>query len=212
MPKVKIYNLKDGKKKDIELNPDIFDVEIKDNVLHRAVECQLANSRGRYAVSRRRAEVKGGGRKPWKQKGTGRARHGSIRSPLWKGGGVVFGPNAEKNYTKKINKKEKRKALFMALTSKVKEKKFIVVDELKLEKISTKKLLESLNKLPSKDNNSLVVMPKKDEIIQKSSSNLEKVKAINISNINILDILTHDYLVLTNEAVTNFEEVYKNNK
>lgn len=212
MPKVKIYNLKGEELKDIELNPEIFDVEVKESVVHRAAISQMANSRGVFARTKRRAEVRGGGKKPWKQKGTGRARHGSTRSPIWKGGGVVFGPNEEINYKKKINKKEKRKAIYMALSLKVKDKRFIVVDEIKQDKISTRNLLDSLNKLPSKDNNLLVILPKKDEIIQKSSANIEKVKTINISNINILDLIKSDYLVVTKEAIENFEETHKDNK
>jgi large subunit ribosomal protein L4 len=210
MPKVKIYNLKGEKGKDLELNPEIFDIEVKNEVLHRACESQMANNRSIYAVSKRRAEVRGGGRKPWKQKGTGRARHGSIRSPLWKGGGVVFGPNSEVNYCKKINKKEKKKALFMALSMKLKDKKLVVVDGIKQEKISTKKFLESLSKLPVKDNKTLVIISEKDDIVQKSSANLEKVKAINLTNINILDLIAHDYLVMTEESVKKFEKLQAN--
>ncbi|NQU99169.1 MAG: 50S ribosomal protein L4, partial [Parcubacteria group bacterium] len=169
----------------------------------------LANRRNVVAHTKDRSEVRGGGAKPWKQKGTGRARHGSNRSPIWIGGGVTFGPSSARNFKQKINKKEKRKALLMTLSSKLSDKKLILVDEFKMEKISTKKFIKNISKLPVKDNKVLLVLDKKDDKIIKSIKNIPSAKSTNTGSLNLYDILKYDSLLMTVSAVENIEKNYK---
>lgn len=205
MAKVTVYNV-EGKKVDtLELSDSVFGVKINDNLVHRAVVSQLANKRQGTQSAKTRAEVRGGGRKPWRQKGTGHARQGSIRSPQWKGGGVVFAPKP-RDYSFKMNKKEKTLALKSALTSRVNAEKFLVLDQFGFDEIKTKRMKEVLDNL--KVNKALIVMDKKDDNIALSARNLPNVRAILSNSINVYDILKYDTLVITKDAVAQIEEVY----
>ena len=205
MATVAVYNMAGEEVGSIELSDSIFGVEVKENLLHRAVVMQLANNRQGTQKAKTRAEVRGGGRKPWRQKGTGHARQGSTRSPQWTGGGVVFAPEP-RDYTQKMNKKEKRAALKSALTDKVANQKFIVLDELKMEEIKTKEFVRILKNLNV--SGALVVMDTNDDIIKKSANNLPDVKTALTNTINVYDILKYDTVVTTKAAVEAIEEVY----
>ena len=205
MANVAVYNM-EGKEVDkIELNDSIFGVEINEHLVHMAVLQQLANKRQGTQKAKTRSEVSGGGRKPWRQKGTGHARQGSTRSPQWTGGGTVFAP-VPRDYSFKLNKKEKRAALKSVLTSKVNESKFIVLDELKLAEIKTKQIKAVLDNL--KVEKALIVTKEKDDVVVKSANNLPKVATTALNNINVYDILKYDTVVVTSEAVAAIEEVY----
>ena len=205
MANVAVYNM-EGKEVDkIELNDSIFGVEINEHLVHMAVLQQLANKRQGTQKAKTRSEVRGGGRKPWRQKGTGHARQGSTRSPQWTGGGVVFAPTP-RDYSFKLNKKEKRAALKSALTSRVVENKFVVVDELKLDEIKTKKFVEVLKNLNVEK--ALVVLNDMDEKVIASAANIPTVKTTMTNSINVYDILKYDSLVITKDAVAAIEEVY----
>ena len=183
----------------------IFGVEVNEHLVHMAVLQQLANNRQGTQKAKTRSEVSGGGRKPWRQKGTGHARQGSTRAPQWTHGGVVFAP-VPRDYSFKLNKKEKRAALKSALTSRVNESKFVVVDELKLDEIKTKKFVEVMNNL--KVEKALVVLNDNDVNVIKSASNLATVKTAQTNEINVYDILKYDTVVVTKDAVKTIEEVY----
>jgi len=210
MAKVKVYNL-DGKEiEQMDLDPKIFEIQPNPALVHQVVEVQRANSRLKLAHTKTKGEVRGGGKKPWRQKGTGRARHGSIRSPLWIGGGITFGPRTEREFSKKINKKMRKKALFMSLSDKVKENNFIVVDNLTLPEIKTKKFYNILKKLPMKGASStLVVLKAKDENINKSARNIKKIKTILADSLNVYDILKYNFLLIDKEGVKKIIETYK---
>lgn len=196
----------EGKQVDeIELNDAVFGVEVKENLVHQAVLSQLANNRQGTQKAKTRSEVSGGGRKPWRQKGTGHARQGSTRAPQWTGGGVVFAP-VPRDYSFKINKKEKRAALKSALTSRVEAQKFVVLDELKLEAIKTKDFVKVLNNLNV--SKALVVMGDKDVVIEKSAANVPDVKTTQATLLNVYDILKYDTVITTKAAVEKIEEVY----
>lgn len=196
----------EGKQVDeIELNDAVFGVEVKENLVHQAVLSQLANDRQGTQKAKTRSEVSGGGRKPWRQKGTGHARQGSTRAPQWTGGGVVFAPTP-RDYSVKMNKKEKQLAMKSVLTSKVNESKFIVLDELKLAEIKTKQIKAVLDNL--KVEKALIVTKEKDDVVVKSANNLPKVATTALNNINVYDILKYDTVVVTSEAVAAIEEVY----
>ncbi len=205
MAKVSVYNMEGSEVGSMELDDAVFGVEIKENLVHAAVVQQLANNRQGTQKAKTRSEVRGGGRKPWRQKGTGHARQGSIRAPQWKGGGMVFAPTP-RDYSFKINKKEKRAALKSVLTSRVQDEKFKVLDELKLEQIKTKDFIKVLNALEVKK--ALVVLPEKDIVIEKSASNVPDVKTTLVNSINVYDILKYDTVITTKEAVEKIEEVY----
>jgi large subunit ribosomal protein L4 len=210
MLKVKVYNLEGKEVEELKLDSAIFDVEINPALVHQVFESQRANARIKLAHTKTRSEVRGGGRKPWRQKGTGRARHGSIRSPIWKGGGVTFGPRTEREFGKKINKKMKRKALFMVLTDKVRENYLVILEKLELAKIKTKEMVKFLHKLPIKKGSKILLgLAHKDEIIAKSVRNLPRVKSILTDSLNIIDILNHDYLILDKEGIKKIIKVYK---
>ena len=181
--------------------PKYFEVEVKPELVQQAVEVQLANSRSVLAHTKGTSEVRGGGKKPWRQKGTGRARHGTIRSPLWKGGGVTFGPTKERNFTKSINKKAKRKALFMALSDKAGHQRMILVEDLNLPEAKTKKFKEVLDNLPMKDKTTLVLLDKKNENVIRSAKNLPQVLTESLSSLNLVDLLRHEYLLMPQGAV-----------
>ena len=205
MANVAVYNM-EGKEVDkIELNDSIFGVEINEHLVHMAVLQQLANKRQGTQKAKTRSEVRGGGRKPWRQKGTGHARQGSTRSPQWTGGGVVFAPTP-RDYSFKLNKKEKRAALKSALTSRVVENKFVVVDELKLDEIKTKKFVEVLKNLNVEK--ALVVLNDIDEKVIASAANIPTVKTTQTNELNVFDVLKYDTVVVTKAAVATIEEVY----
>ncbi len=210
MAKVKVYNLEGKELEEIKLDSHIFDIDINPDLVHQVSEIQQANARLSLAHTKTRSEVSGGGKKPWKQKGTGRARHGSIRSPLWIGGGVTFGPRKERNFAKKINKKMKKKALFMILTDKVKENNFIVVDDLKLEKIKTKDLVNILKKLPFEALKSiLIVLSDKNENVMRSALNLPKINTILADSLNVIDTLKYNYLLIDKAGIKKIVDTYK---
>jgi large subunit ribosomal protein L4 len=205
MANVSVYNM-DGKAVgSIELNDAIFGVEINEHLVHLAVVQQLANKRQGTQSAKTRAEVSGGGRKPWRQKGTGHARQGSTRSPQWKGGGVVFAPKP-RDYSFKLNRKEKRIALKSALTSRVAAEKIYVLDELNFDAIKTKKMAAVLDGL--KVNKALVVLGDKNDNVVLSARNIPSVRTALPNTINVYDILKYDTLILTKDAVAKIEEVY----
>jgi large subunit ribosomal protein L4 len=205
MANVTIYNI-EGKKVDtLELNDAVFGVEINNHLVHMAVVSQLANKRQGTQSAKTRAEVRGGGRKPWRQKGTGHARQGSIRSPQWKGGGVVFAPKP-RDYSFKMNRKEKALAIKSALTSRVKEDKLMVLDQFGFDDIKTKKMKDVLDNLKLK--RALIVIDKKDDNVALSARNLPNVRTILSNSINVYDILKYDTLIITKDAVAQIEEVY----
>lgn len=207
MLKVKVYNL-EGKEEEMDLPEEIFAVKLKNDLVHQAVVAQFANSRQVLADTKNRGEVRGGGRKPWKQKGTGRARHGSIRSPLWKGGGVTFGPTTNRNYSKKINKKMKTKALFMVLSSKLKDGDFIVVKDLKLKKGSTKIMKGILNNLQVKGK-TIIALAKKNDNVIKSTNNIPRVSMISSDSLNVVDLLKNKTLIIDTKGIKKIQETYK---
>ena len=205
MATVAVYNI-EGKEVDkLELNDNVFGVEINEHLVHLAVVSQLANSRQGTQSAKTRSEVSGGGRKPWRQKGTAHARQGSTRSPQWTGGGVVFAPKP-RDYSMKMNKREKQIAMKSALTSKVQDAKLVVVDEFKLDEIKTSKFAEILSNL--KAPKALVVTKDKDEKVILSARNIPTVKTTMTNSINVYDILKYDTLVMTKDAVAAIEEVY----
>lgn len=205
MANVAVYNMEGNEVGSLELSDAVFGAKINEHLVHMAVAQQLANNRQGTQKAKTRAEVRGGGRKPWKQKGTGHARQGSIRAPQWKGGGVVFAPTP-RDYSFKMNRKEKRAALKSVLTSKVNDSKFIVLDELKLDEIKTKRFVEILNNL--KVQKALVVLNDNDRNVILSARNIPKVKTALTNTINVYDILKYDTVVVTKEAVATIEEVY----
>ncbi|MCR5629379.1 50S ribosomal protein L4 [Eubacterium sp.] len=205
MAKVSVYNMEGSVVGDIELNDSVFGVEVNDHLVHLAVVNQLANNRQGTQSTKNRSAVRGGGKKPWRQKGTGHARQGSTRAPQWTGGGVVFAPQP-RDYSYSINKKEKKAALKSALTSRVNEEKIFVLDELKLDEIKTKKFVEVLNNL--KVNKALVIIGENDANVVKSAKNVANVKTALTNTINVFDILKYDNVVITKAAVEKIEEVY----
>ena len=205
MANVSVYNMEGNEVGKMDLNDAVFGVEVNEHLVHMAVVAQLANNRQGTQKAKTRSEVSGGGRKPWRQKGTGHARQGSTRAPQWTGGGIVFAPTP-RDYTIRLNKKEKRAALKSALTSRVLENKFIVVDELKLDEIKIKKFQTVLNNL--KVNKALVVVGEDSENVVKSAKNIPSVKTAYVNTINVYDILKYNTVVATKAAVANIEEVY----
>lgn len=205
MANVKVYNMEGSEVGSIELNDAVFGVEVNEHLMHMAVVSQLANKRQGTQSAKTRAEVSGGGRKPWKQKGTGHARQGSTRSPQWKGGGVVFAPKP-RDYSFKMNKKEKAFAVKSALTSRVAEDKIYVLDSLSFDEIKTKKMANVLNNL--KVNKALVVLGEKNENVILSARNIPNVRTSMFNAINVYDIVKYDSLVITKDAVAKIEEVY----
>ncbi len=205
MASVKVYNIEGKEVGTMELNDAVFGVEVNEHLMHLAVVSQLANKRQGTQSAKTRAEVSGGGRKPWRQKGTGHARQGSTRAPQWTGGGVVFAPKP-RDYSVKMNKKEKAAAIKSALSSKVAEEKFIVVDGLAFDEIKTKKMAAVLDNL--KVNKALVVLDKKDENVILSARNIPEVRTTVSGSVNVYDVLKYDNVVITKEAVAQIEEVY----
>jgi len=225
--KVKVYNIKGEAVKEVDLDPAIFGVKIKPELVQQAVVVSQANKRQVLAHAKDRSEVAGGGRKPWRQKGTGRARHGSNRSPIWRGGGITFGPTRSRNFSLKINKKAKRKALLMSLSDKAANEKIILLDKLELEEAKTKKFFEILQNLKlrerkegskkqrnketkkpeakkaekvktkkGRDKSILLVLPGKNEKVQRAARNIPRLNTVPANSLNILDILKQQYLLL----------------
>ena len=217
MSNVSVYNMEGNEVGTLELNDAVFGVEVNEHLVHMAVVRQLANKRQGTQKAKTRSEVSGGGRKPWRQKGTGHARQGSTRAPQWTGGGVVFAP-VPRDYSFKMNKKERRIALKSALTTRVQENKLVVLDELKLDAIKTKDMQNVLNNLKVEkamvvtDNENvskaLVVMGDKDVVIEKSAANVPDVKTTQATLLNVYDILKYDTVITTKAAVEKIEEVY----
>lgn len=205
MANVSVYNMEGKEVGTIELNDSVFGVEINEHLVHMAVVQQLANNRQGTQKAKTRAEVSGGGRKPWRQKGTGHARQGSTRAPQWTGGGTVFAP-VPRDYSFKLNKKEKRAALKSALSSRVVDGKIIVVDELKFDEIKTKNFKAVMDNL--KVNKALVVIADMDKNVILSARNIPNINTAQVENINVYDILKGDTLVVTKDAVAKIEEVY----
>ena len=205
MANISVFNIEGKEVGSIELNDAVFGVNVNEHLVHMAVVAQLANKRQGTQKAKTRSEVSGGGRKPWKQKGTGHARQGSTRSPQWKGGGVVFAPQP-RDYSFKMNKKEKRSALKSALTSRVLENKFIVVDDFSMGEIKTKKMQQTLNNLNVKK--ALVVCAENEKNTVLSVRNIYGVKAASPKTINVYDILKYNTVVASKDAVKTIEEVY----
>ena len=205
MSKVSVYNMEGQQVGELELNDAVFGVEINEHLVNQAVKLQFANKRQGTQSAKTRSEVSGGGRKPWKQKGTGHARQGSTRAPQWTGGGVVFAPKP-RDYSFKMNKKEKQLALKSVLTSRVQENKFIVVDAIKMDEIKTKTFVKALDSL--KVSKALVVLNENDVNVVASAKNIPGVKTASAKTINVYDILKFDTLVIDKAAVATIEEVY----
>lgn len=206
--KIAVYN-QEGKEVGQTLLPkEVFGIKMNSDLLHRVVVSQMSNRRQGSAHTKGRGDVRGGGRKPWRQKGTGRARHGSIRSPLWRGGGVTFGPSREKVFKKKINKKIRRKALLMVLSAKAKAKTLIVLDSLKLEKPKTKLVAEIFKKLPSREQSVLLVLPSMEKDIISAAGNIANLETRQAKDLNALDLLNFKYLVLSKEAIKVIKETF----
>src|SRR5680860_401250 len=211
--KIKIYNQTAEELKDLELAESIFSVPVNTELLHQAIVAQNNNSRQVLAHTKTRSEVAGGGKKPWKQKGTGRARAGSSRSPIWIGGGVTFGPRKDRNFKQKINQKMKQKAMFIALSDRIGSKSLAVVDDFKLPEYKTKAISNILTTFEKKVFNTdrrslLIISDNKDDMLKYSVRNLENIKLINLDNINLLDILKYRYLIMTEKAITAFSKRY----
>ena len=206
MPKIDVYNV-DGKKvSDVELKEEIFGIVPNENVVHSVVVNYLANQRQGTQSTKTRSEVSGGGRKPWRQKGTGRARQGSIRAPQWIKGGIALGPKP-RSYSYKVNKKERRLAVRSVLSSKVAENELVVLDKIELKEVKTKNMVNVLNNLKL-EGKVLIVLPEKNENVQLSSRNIEGVKTSLVSDMNTYELLKYNKLVLTVDAVKKIEEVY----
>ncbi len=211
--KIKVYNQSAEAVKDLSLSDKVFSVKANNELLHQAVVAQLANARQVLAHTKDRSEVRGGGKKPWKQKGTGRARAGSSRSPLWIGGGVTFGPTKDRNFKKKINQKMKQKAICMALSDRVVNNSLVILDSLEFKEYKTKKFAAMLSNLEKKVLNTdrrdiLVINEAKDEKARYSGRNLKGVKIINLENINLVDLLNYKNLLLTEKAVEALDARY----
>ncbi|MBG0763384.1 MAG: 50S ribosomal protein L4 [Tissierellales bacterium] len=204
MTKIALYNMSGEQAGEIDLNDDIFNIEVNEHVMYEAVKTYMANQRQGNQSTKTRSEVRGGGRKPWRQKGTGRARAGTIRSPLWKGGGVVFAPK-QRDYSKKLPKKIKRLAMKSAFSSKVINNEMVVLDELKLDEIKTKRITEVLSNLKV-DKKALIVTD--DKNVYFSARNIKGVKTASVNTLNVYDILNYDKFIITKDALKKVEEVY----
>jgi len=212
--KIPLHNQQGEEIGDIELPKEIFGVKMNKDLVHQAVVTQTSNGRIVIAHTKKRSEVRGGGKKPWRQKGTGRSRHASIRSPIWAGGGVVFGPVKERNFTKKINKKMKKQALLMSLSSKADDKSVIALDKIELKDGKTKEMVTILNALTQKNKEGkksakvLLVLPKKDDLVRRASLNLKDIKTILADSLNVLDVVSYGYLIITRESIDIIKHKY----
>ncbi|PIV38466.1 MAG: 50S ribosomal protein L4 [Candidatus Portnoybacteria bacterium CG02_land_8_20_14_3_00_45_8] len=197
----------------VNLPAEIFGLKLKPEVVRQAVQAQLANTRQTTAHAKDRSEVRGGGKRPWRQKGTGRARHASIRSPLWVGGGVTFGPRKEKNFARKINKKMKRQALLMVLSGKAKDKEIVLLDDLKLAEAKTKTMAEIIKQVAkgAKQNlqrGTLVVSPQNDQAVVRAARNIPKINTIGAQSLNIMDLMSVKYLLMPKAAIEVIKQIY----
>lgn len=216
--KTKLFNQLGEELSDITLPDKVFGLKVNTDLISEVLRIQLANSRKVLAHTKDRSEVRGGGKKPWRQKGTGRARHASIRSPIWKGGGVTFGPTKDRNFSRKVNKKTKRKALFMALSSKIQDKEFMVLDHIKLEKPKTKLAAESIKKFSprldgfrtskNKSDSILLVIPSLNKELQVAFNNIKFANIISADSLNIRDVLVNKYLVLLKDSIPVIERTF----
>ncbi|MCK5415945.1 50S ribosomal protein L4 [Candidatus Parcubacteria bacterium] len=214
--KIKVYNKKAEKVSDSEISDKVFGLDVNESLIHQAYVRQISNERQILAHTKDRSEVRGGGAKPWAQKGTGRARHGSKRSPIWIGGGVTFGPSKDRNFSKNINKKMRQKALLMVVSDRVKDSAMLVMEDINMDEYKTKIFNEIVTsfekkviKLDEKKKRSiLVINDKKDDKVKNSGRNLTGVKVINLDNINIVDLLKYRNLIITQECVKQLEERY----
>lgn len=203
--KIAVYN-QEGKELSQTLLPkDVFDIKPNPDLIHQVAVSQMANLRRAIAHTKMRSEVSGGGKKPWRQKGTGRARHGSTRSPIWRHGGIAFGPRKERVFKKKINKKMRRKALFMVLSAKAKNNLIFVLDSLEVKEAKTRLMSEIINKLPLKGN-ALLALPKFDKNIFRAAKNLPQVSVVEARNLNVLDLLSFKYLIMPKESIKVIKE------
>ena len=208
--KLNIISLKEGNAKSLELDNDIFGLKPSQDLITQVVTTYSANLRRPVAHTKNRGEVSGGGRKPWRQKGTGNARAGSTRSPLWRGGGVTFGPRNTSNYSKRLNRKMAATALKMVLSAKIAEKKLIVTDSLSVKEISTKKFEKLLFNLPIEEGSILLVLAKTDVNLELSCKNLPYLKTVQVSGLHLIDIINYDYLVTNTDGIKAIENMFKN--
>ena len=206
MPKIDVYNVEGKKVSDVELNEEIFGIEPNEDIVHSVLVNYLANQRQGTQSTKTRSEVSGGGKKPWRQKGTGRARQGSIRAPHWVGGGIALGPKP-RSYKYRVNKKERRLAIKSVLSSKVLENELVVVDAIDFKEIKTKNMVNALTNLKV-EGKTLILLPEKNENVQKSARNIEGVKTSLVNTINVYDLLKYTKLVVTLDTVKKLEEVY----
>ena len=206
MPKIDVYDIEGKKVENIDLKEEIFGIIPNEAIVHSVIVNYLANQRQGTQSTKTRAEVRGGGKKPWRQKGTGRARQGSIRAPHWVGGGIALGPKP-RSYNYKLNKKEKRLAIKSCLSSKVIESELTVLNKLELKEIKTKEVVRVLNNLKL-DGKTLILLPESNEIVQKSARNIEGVKTLSVNTINAYDLVNYKNLVITLDTVKKLEEVY----
>jgi len=207
-----LYNQEGQNIGTVNLPENIFGLKMNQDLLHQVVVSQMSNQRQVIAHAKGRAEVRGGGKKPWRQKGTGRARHGSIRSPIWKGGGVTFGPTKERNFKKKLNRKMVRKALFVALSSKAKDNQLFVIDDMKLQNPKTKemaKVFSNFRDLLGKKPNALLIMPVGNENVKRAVKNLPYLSAVEAKDLNPLEVLAHKQLILVKDSINVLEKRFK---
>jgi len=211
---IKVFNQKGEESGKIKASKEIFGVDFNADFVHGVMVAQMANRRKTIAHTKERGEVRGGGKKPWAQKGTGRARHGSTRSPIWRTGGVTFGPRKEKNYKQKINKKVKIKALLMVLSSKLKDNEIFVLDKIELKEVKTKYMSKLLNNLGVLGKTSILSLEKDvdNKNILLASRNIERVNLLPVEDLNVLDLLSSKYLVLTKSGVSKLEKIYIDKK
>ena len=210
MAKVKVYNLEGKAIKDLDLIDSLFAVKINSVLVHEAVVSQGANSRVAIAHTKDRSDVIGSSKKPWKQKGTGRARHGTKKSPIWRSGGVTFGPRNIRNFFKKINKSARRKALAMVLSDKVTNDRFIVIDKIEIPEAKTSFLAKSLIKLPTNGKKTLIILEDDNISVARAARNIQKIKTISSKSLNVVDLLKYDYLLTDEQSVKTITETYQN--
>jgi len=208
MAKAQVYNQKGEKVKEVTLPKQVFEIEVSPTLVQQAVVTQLANSRVAIADTKGRSEVRGGGKKPWKQKGTGRARHGSIRSPLWVGGGITFGPTKERNFSKGFNKKAKTKALLMVLSDKAKSENMLVIDELKIKAGKSKELVEIYQALPNKEKKAVIVLDKKDANVSRAAKNIPYLSTLPVDSLNVVDLLGFELMIISEKSIKQLVKKY----
>jgi large subunit ribosomal protein L4 len=206
--KIPVYNQEGKETKDMVLPKDIFEVKFNADLVHQVAVSLMANKRQVSAHTKDRSEVRGGGRKPWRQKGTGRARHGSNRSPIWRGGGITFGPRNDTIYAREIPKKMRRKALLMVLSQKAKDNRLVVLESIESENAKTKQMAKSLSNLPCKNQSTLIALPKYDKKIFLASRNIKKTTIDDARNLNVLDLLNSKYLLITKDSIKTIEDTF----